>query len=176
MVNFMRDYWLKTQRIDFSLWTAEDLPLAELLWGDPAVSHYICAAGCFSQAEIQNRLYLEIENYKRYNIQYFPIFDLGSSALIGCCGLRPYEGRTDCCELGFHLRPSYWGQGLAFEAASAIINNAFSQLGVSELRAGHHPDNHPSRCLLQKLGFEYLCDQFYPPTGLLHPSYRLIRP
>ena len=159
VMNFMRDYWLKTERIGFSLWTAEDLPLAELLWGDPAVSHYICAAGCFSQAEIQNRLYLEIENYKRYNIQYFPIFDLSSSALIGCCGLRP----------------SYWGQGLAFEAASDIINNAFSQLGVLELRAGHHPDNHPSRRLLQKLGFEYLCDQFYPPTGLLHPSYRLIR-
>lgn len=29
--------------------------------------------------------------------------------------------------------------------------------------------------LLTKLGFTHTHDEFYPPTGLMHPSYRLVR-
>ena len=31
-------YFLKTDRIGFSKWCDEDLPLAKLLWGDPAAA------------------------------------------------------------------------------------------------------------------------------------------
>jgi [ribosomal protein S5]-alanine N-acetyltransferase len=31
------------------------------------------------------------------------------------------------------------------------------------------------RQLLAKLGFHYTHDEFYPPTGLQHPSYLLMR-
>jgi len=44
------------------------------------------------------------------------------------------------------------------------------------LFAGHHPENHASRRILSKLGFRLTHEEFYPPTGLLHPSYLLPRP
>lgn len=43
-----REFFLKTNRIGFSRWTPEDFKLAELLWGDPEVTKYICASGIFS--------------------------------------------------------------------------------------------------------------------------------
>jgi len=50
---------------------------------------------------------------------------------------------------------------------------AFSTLGVKGLFAGHNPANEASRRVLEKLGFRYTHDEFYPPTGLNHPSYIL---
>jgi RimJ/RimL family protein N-acetyltransferase len=81
----------------------------------------------------------------------------------------------DGYELGFHLRPCYWGQKLALEAGKAVLDYAFNQLGAREIVAGHHPHNAASKKVLERLGFKYIREVFYPPTGLLRPSYRLVR-
>ena len=59
----MRNYFLSTGRIGFSLWQDSDLPLAKLFWGDPYVTQFICAPGRFSERDIDQRLQTEIENY-----------------------------------------------------------------------------------------------------------------
>ena len=105
-----RDFFMKTKRIGFSEWEAEDIELAKLLWGDSEVTRFICASGIFRQEEIENRLKSEIERNSIYHVQYWPIFELASKELIGCCGLRLYKEKT--YEIGFHLRPKFWGRGL----------------------------------------------------------------
>lgn len=167
----MREYFLQTNRIGFSTWAHEDIELAAELWGEPEVTHFICANGIFTPQDIRNRLNLEIENYEKYNVQYFPIFELESAELIGCCGLRLYKNEKDIYEIGFHLRKKYWRQGFGYEAASAMIQYGFSALHAKELKAGHHPMNAASKRLLEKLGFCYETDNYYEPTGLYHPSY-----
>lgn len=166
-----REFFLKTERIGFSKWTQNDLALAQLLWGNPAVTRYICADGTFSINDIVKRLNTEILNDSLYHVQYWPIFDSAENDLIGCCGLRPYQ--ADEYEIGFHLRPEFWGRGYAQESAGAVIEYAFTVLKADKLFAGHHPDNNKSRKLLSKLGFIYIGDEFYEPTGLYHPSYEL---
>jgi RimJ/RimL family protein N-acetyltransferase len=88
------------------------------------------------------------------------------------CG--PIEERI--YELGFHLRAEPWGRGLAEEAGRALIDFGFETIGAEALFAGHHPENQASRRTLVKLGFRLTHEEFYPPTGLLHPSYLLERP
>jgi Acetyltransferases, including N-acetylases of ribosomal proteins len=167
-----RQYFLKTERIGFSEWTENDIDLAHLLWGDPAVVKYICAGGKFTDQEIQDRLAKEIENKKRYHIQYWPIFRLETGDFIGCCGLRPYDAaELSAFEFGIHIRPDFWRQGIATEAAGAVLLYAFDHLAADKLFAGHHPDNIGSKNLLAKLGFRYIGDHFYAPTQLYHPSY-----
>lgn len=169
-----RTYFLKTERIGFSRWCADDLALAEKLWGNPKVTHFISAKGMFTHEEIQNRLQTEIHNGKTSGIQYWPVFDLASGDFLGCCGLRPYD--EGIYEAGIHLLPEYWHQGYAQEALSAVSGYAFSVLNAAKLFAGHHPQNAASRRLLQKAGFRYVRDEYYPPTGLNHPSYELANP
>lgn len=166
-----RKFFLKTDRIGFSEWCQNDIELAKLLWGNPEVTKYICTSGEFNDIDIANRLNTEILNKSMYGVQYWPIFELVTTDLIGCCGLRPHK--TDEYEIGFHLRPEYWGQGYATEAAKAIINYAFSALKAKKLFAGHNPNNTVSQKVLNKLGFYYVGDEFYEPTGLFHPSYEL---
>ena len=166
-----RTYFLKTNRIGFSKWCEADLPLAQALWGDPAVTRYICSSGSISQSDIENRLQRELENGKLFGIQYWPIFELSSGELIGCCGLRPRSEKQ--YEIGFHLRPQFWGRGIAVEAAKAVITYAFDVLRAESLFAGHNPHNVNSAKVLKKLGFSYIGEEFYAPTGLNHPSYVL---
>lgn len=166
-----RKFFLETQRIGFSKWSRNDESLAELLWGNPEVTRLICASGVFSREDIAKRLNTEIENDVSYGVQYWPIFELQAKELIGCCGLRPHGDKE--YEIGFHLLPKFWGKGYAKEAANAAIDYAFSTLGAEKLFAGHNPKNIASKKLLGKLGFKYIGDEFYEPTGLYHPSYEM---
>lgn len=147
--------------------------LATSLWGNPQVTQFICATGVFSPEDISARLKKEIENDRQFGIQYWPIFELATGQLIGCCGLRPYS--DGIYEIGFHLRPQFWRKGFAVEAATAAINYAFNKLHVKGLFAGHNPKNIASSKVLAKLNFRYVRDEFYAPTGLYHPSYELTR-
>jgi RimJ/RimL family protein N-acetyltransferase len=167
-------YFLETARLGFGRWSIEDLPLAVALWGDPDVSRFI--GGPFSSEEVAKRLNEEILSMRVHNVQYWPLFLLSTGAHAGCAGLRPYRPENKCYEMGFHLRPAYWGRGLAVEAGRAVVALAFDRLGAEGIFAGHHPANTASRTVLEKLGFCFTHNEFYPPTGLEHPSYLLTRP
>ena len=164
-------YFLQTERLGFRLWSEADLDLTMGLWGDTEVTKLI--GGPFSGEQIRERLAREIYNMNTYRVQYWPMFLLTSDEHVGCCGLGPYNLDQGIYEIGVHLRQAYQGQGFAVEAARAVMEYAFNTLGVTGLFAGHHPANTPSRRVLAKIGFRYTHDEFYPPTGLQHPSYLL---
>lgn len=159
-----------TSRITFRTWTAADLPLALQLWGDPEVIRRIDARGVLDEAAVQAKLAAELAHQEAHGFQYWPCFLRAGGDFLGCCGLRPH-GETP--EFGVHLRPCHWGQGLAREAARAVLDHAFGTLGVAAVFARHHPENQASRRLLEALGFRHTHDELYPPTGLQHPSYLL---
>ncbi|HWY49385.1 MAG TPA: GNAT family N-acetyltransferase [Bryobacteraceae bacterium] len=168
-----RDYFLTSERLGFDHWSTADLPLAHQLWANAAVTSLI--GGPFTDEQIEQRLDREITSMNASGVQYWPIFLLENDQHAGCAGLRPYRLDQHIYELGFHLRPEYWGRGLAQEAGQAVIAFAFENLGAEALFAGHHPANSASRRVLSKLGFQFTHDEFYPPTGLTHRSYLLTR-
>ena len=171
----MRNYFLKTERIGFAVWTGEDTILAERLWGDPEVTRYIVSGGRMNPAGVHCRLEKEMECQNAHGIQYWPIFSLETDEFMGCCGLHPHGSDPQVFEMGVHLLKEQWHKGYATEACTAVIERAFRVLGADRLFAGHNPENLVSKKLLGCLRFRYVGDEYYPPTGLLHPSYRLDR-
>lgn len=165
------DFFIRTARLGFRHWREDDLALALGLWGDVRVTRFIDARGELSREQVQQRLAAEIAGQSEYGLQYWPIFLLASNEHVGCCGLRPYDPARQIYEIGFHIRPEYWRRGYAREAALAVMHYAFEKLNAAGLFAGHNPQNEASRHLLAKLGFQYTHDEYYPATGLEHPSY-----
>jgi RimJ/RimL family protein N-acetyltransferase len=52
------------------------------------------------------------------------------------------------------VRPQYWGQGYAFEAASAVKRYAFDSLDLPKLVAFVRPGNDRSKHLAIKIGMQ----------------------
>ena len=72
--------------------------------------------------------------------------------VVGCVGLAPTDD-PHAAELGYYMRRSHWGQGLATEAAAAVVRYGFGHLALGHLVSGHYADNPASGRVLRKLGF-----------------------
>jgi ribosomal-protein-alanine N-acetyltransferase len=165
---------MRSQRLGFRCWKEDDLPLAMELWGDAEVTALI--GGPFNREAVHARLAREIAQMKEHSLQYWPIFLLDGDLHAGCAGLRMYRREERVYELGFHLHRAFWGQGLAKEAARAVIDYGFENLGAEALFAGHHPLNELSRRVLLSLGFSFAGEEVYPLTGILEPTYLVRNP
>ena len=59
-------------------------------------------------------------------------------------------------ELGYWIGVPFWGLGYATEAARALIEYAFGELGDEFLLAGARVSNPASRRVLKKCGFKWI--------------------
>jgi len=73
--------------------------------------------------------------------------------LLGLCGFD-FRGEQ-APEIGYWLGLPYWGNGYATEAARAVIDYAFNDLGYDVLLAGARVTNPASRRVLEKCGFQW---------------------
>jgi ribosomal-protein-alanine N-acetyltransferase len=163
---------LDTDRLFLRTWEENDFRLAQSLWGDPDVMTFL--DGPLSDEKVRDKMHAEMACLQKHGVQYWPIFEKQTDEFVGCCGLRPWVYTPPLGhELGFHLVKAKWGHGYALEAAHEVVKHAFEKLQFPMLRAGHHPEHQNSRKILLKLGFQFVDEVFYKPTGLMHPTYEL---
>ena len=72
---------------------------------------------------------------------------------LGTCGVYHREGKT-IPDIGFAFLPDYHHQGYAFEAANALVKEAYHSYQLKEISGYTLEDNSASRRLLERLGFE----------------------
>lgn len=80
---------------------------------------------------------------------------------MGICGLIKRDFLDDV-DIGFAFLPEYWGQGYAYEAASAVLAYGQGVLGLKRIVAITVPDNDRSARLLEKLGLRFERRVRYP--------------
>ena len=73
-------------------------------------------------------------------------------AVVGGCGVALQDGAPD---LGYWLGVKYWNKGYATEAARAVVDFAFTELGHDTLSAGARVTDPASRRILEKCGFQW---------------------
>jgi RimJ/RimL family protein N-acetyltransferase len=76
-----------------------------------------------------------------------------AGAVLGACGIATLDGETH--EIGYWLGVPFWGKGYATEAARALIDHAFGDLGYDVLHGGARVSNPASRRVLEKCGFQW---------------------
>ncbi len=78
---------------------------------------------------------------------------ISNGAFVGWFCLSPDSERV--AELGYRLRRMDWGQGLASEGASALVNWGFRSGRYDKIFASTMAVNHASRRVLEKIGLNY---------------------
>jgi RimJ/RimL family protein N-acetyltransferase len=81
------------------------------------------------------------------------VVTLAQGPLIGACGLAMTDGPTP--ELGYWVGAPFWGKGFATEAARALIDYAFTDLGHDAVQSAARVTNPASRRVLEKCGFQW---------------------
>ena len=145
----------QTQRLQLRGATLADAAFFVRLLNEPGWLRYIGDRGIRSQAAAET--YIEQRVCAQYQAHGYGMYvvELRSSGLpIGICGLvkRDYLPEPD---LGFALLAAYAGQGLAYEAAQAVMAHVVSAFGIERLCAIVSQDNHRSIRLLERLGFRH---------------------
>lgn len=75
-------------------------------------------------------------------------------------------------DIGYAVRPAYWGQGYAWEATAAIVRHAQHVLRIRTLYGITSQQNQASINLLNKLGLRYERFSRLPPEGRETNIYR----
>src|SRR5262245_6354402 len=102
-------------------------------FGDPKVMAAF-AVEPFGELEMKRWVTRNLEHQQRHGYGLFSVIHKADQALIGDCGLehRDIEGAAEV-ELGYDIRSDYWNRGLATEAASAVRDYAFEEVGCTRL-------------------------------------------
>ena len=72
----------------------------------------------------------------------------------GIIGLMPRDGEK--YNIGYWLGQPYWGQGLATEAARALVDFAFMHFDAPAISGSSRVTNGASRRVMEKCGFQYV--------------------
>ncbi len=76
--------------------------------------------------------------------------------IVGRVGFLETEiDATGDAELHYHLAPAAWGNGLATEAARAVLDWGFEEGRLARVVAVIHPDNQASRRVAEKCGLTF---------------------
>jgi ribosomal-protein-alanine N-acetyltransferase len=144
---------LETERLYFRRFTSDDIDNLFKLYNSPDVRKYY-SEGIPNYEDTRKELdWIIKECYPNYGFGMWVTIYKATGKFIGRCGLCPIniEGREEI-EVVYMLAMEYWGQGLATEAARAILQYGFERMGLSRLVCVINPENHASSRVAEKIG------------------------
>lgn len=124
------------------------------LHSDPVFMKYL--GGVKTEGQTQKYLDRNAAHWDQrgFGISLLRTADTGE--LVGRAGLRTLELEdTAEVEVGWGLRPKFWGQGLATEAALECLRVAQGSLGCRTVVAVTYSDNVASKRVMERIGMEF---------------------
>lgn len=125
---------LETKRLLLRHLELDDLDNLFALYSDPEMVRFIPDAPTTLAQTREQLLWFANGHPERPELGLWATIYKESGQFIGRCGLLPWEidGRSEV-EIAYLIDKAFWGQGLATEAAQAILAYARGKLGLTRL-------------------------------------------
>lgn len=146
-----------TERLRFRRLTMADVDALVDLDSDPEVMRFLSGGVATPLATVRDeQLPRLLAQYERHpGLGRWAALDRGTGDFLGWFALDPSADGTEA-ELGYRLRRSTWGLGLATEGSRALVRYAFDAVGVRRVWAETMTVNERSRRVMAKAGLRYL--------------------
>jgi ribosomal-protein-alanine N-acetyltransferase len=147
---------LETNRLLVRHQVIEDLDALWALYCNPEITRYIPDAPR-SREEAKEELEWHKHGHPRFpELGLWATIYKETGKFIGRCGLLPWtiEGQREV-EVAYTIAQDYWRQGLATEAAKAILEYGVEKLHLSRLICLIDPDNIASQRVAEKIGMTF---------------------
>lgn len=135
----------------------DDVPDLERHWNDRDVRRHLWDDQPVARAVVAEVVAASRASFRDAGYGIWALIEDG--VLIGTCGLRPLGTRE--VEILYSVAPARWRDGIATEAASAVLGYAFATAGLARVFGGADHENPASRRVLEKVGMRPAA----PPEG-----------
>ena len=146
--------WIETERLILRVRTTAD---AEDIFDFASLPEVSYPAGFPPVKTLKDEIYylehiLPERNQKDHLPAGYGIVVKGKDKVIGSVDF-PRRHEDDVLEIGYTLQPDYWGRGYVPEAAQALIDLGFQELGLHKIELSCFGYNVQSQRVAEKLGF-----------------------
>jgi RimJ/RimL family protein N-acetyltransferase len=156
---------ITTERLLLRPWSESDLdPYAEMC-ADPEVMRYL-GGKPLDRSEAWRNIAVFVGHWALRGYGLWAVEHRVDGAFIGRVGLWRPEGWPGL-EVGWALTRRQWGHGYATEAGQAVLEFAWTKLGVDGLISLIEPANHGSRRVAERLGLRLADRRHLGPTEVL---------
>jgi RimJ/RimL family protein N-acetyltransferase len=145
----MSSFRIETERLVLREWRMADCEPFAKLAEDPEVMRFLPALERSRSDAIVSRM---IAAGERDGHCAWVLEARSSGDFLGFCGLLIPPAPLSGIEIGWRLRRSAWGQGLASEAARASLAWGWQNLVCDEIIAFTVPNNLRSRAVMDRIG------------------------
>ena len=147
---------IETARLSLRELREDDAEALASIFSHPSVVLY-SGGRSPSLDEVRDGIRQHITGYyatRGYGLFVAELRDTGT--IVGRIGFLATEiDKSADAELHYHLAPDAWGNGLATEAARAVLDWGFQGGRLERVVAVIHPDNHASRRVAEKCGLTF---------------------
>lgn len=144
---------IHARRITLRALTDRDVEAVYRIYSDEEVMRY-WGGEAFQQLSDAEDFLAEVRNdLRQRRCLQWAIVESANDELIGTFAFFHWDRVAEKCEIGFALKPAYWGNGYMSEAVQAAIAFAFDHLNIRRVEADVDPRNLACAKLLEKLGF-----------------------
>jgi RimJ/RimL family protein N-acetyltransferase len=140
----------RTVRLGLSSMVPDEAGFFHRSWNDPEVGRYLWDGRPVAMEEVIGVIERSDREFRDRGFGLWTLRPGASDEPIGFCGLR--SGELSPAELLFALDPPWRGRGLCTEAARAVLDFAFRDLGLRRVEGFANPANAPSWRVLERVG------------------------
>ena len=144
---------LETERLLLRAFTSDDIDLILELDSDPEVMRWI-NGGTPTSREFAERQIIPLFTSYDGDFGFWAAHLRSDGEFVGWFCLRRNEGEE--AALGYRLLRRFWRLGLATEGSLALIELAFTKLGVRRVMAGTYEHNTASRRVMEKVAMRHV--------------------
>ena len=105
-----------------------------------------------------------VEGYQKKEGIFWAIIEKSSNILVGDFAYWRIDKKHGRGEIGYTLKPQFWGKGYMKETMVTLLDFGFSKLNLHSVEANINPDNDASRKALRKMNFQkeaYFRENFF---------------
>lgn len=158
---------IDTERLHLRHWRNDDLDVLHRLNSDERIMHFFP----FRRNRKQSAELLEKirKTLATDGFAWAAVTRADSGDTIGfsgLCNVRFEASFTPAVEIGWRFLPEHWGRGYATEAAEALLDHGFADLGLREIVSFAVPGNRASVAVMERIGMTARPDLDFDMPGI----------
>lgn len=152
----MTSFTLQTDRLTLTPFADKDLPQLHALFTDPDVRRYLLDDLIVEETWTADVVDKSATMFRDLGYGLWAVRETRQRPIIGFCGYWRFEHLPHPLQLIYGLLPTWWGRGLATEAARTMLNYGFETVGFTEIIAATDVPNQASVRVMERLGMAHL--------------------